>query len=151
MSKNATVYALVDPRAMGVVRYVGSTVSLYRRLIGHLRHSQNQGLRQWIEELSLEGVEPTMRVLQRVPVASRWRVEKKYIDRHYSPLLFNRYVPKIGLVNKPAPRPIVEPDLGPVYALGGISYRRRTTSERVYTEKLSKAGKWYVTGWCPRA
>lgn len=59
------VYALVDPRT-DLPRYVGSTMNAVSRLSSHRSGTGNRAKDAWIAELKGLGLEPHLRVLEKV-------------------------------------------------------------------------------------
>lgn len=58
------IYALIDPRD-GVIRYIGCSHDVEKRLRQHLRNPLNC-LRGWIKELKVAGLVPETKVLERL-------------------------------------------------------------------------------------
>lgn len=81
MSEDITrIYELVDPRD-GSTRYVGQTdSSLNKRLSGHMR-SGSIGMKQWVNDLALAGLEPSIRLLDVVPLSEAGIKEIYWIQR----------------------------------------------------------------------
>lgn len=78
----AGVYLLRDP-VSGIVRYVGQTANLKRRMYEHktIRKSRVCG---WIEELLLQGLEPLVEFIAVPTKIGRDRVEKKFVINYFS-------------------------------------------------------------------
>lgn len=77
------IYFLSDP-ANGIVRYVGQSKDVKRRLYSHWAgKGKPHRLGQWIEELDLMGLRPKVRVIE-VPQAALDKVESFYIDLHWA-------------------------------------------------------------------
>ena len=74
------VYILIDPRSHEI-RYVGITISIKKRLEGHLRpHPKDQSYRaRWVRKLLRLGMKPRMRVLQELPKRSLGKAERYWI------------------------------------------------------------------------
>lgn len=83
----AAIYGLVDPRQPGVVRYVGSSKNVERRLYGHT-HSmcgrEKTPKTEWVRQLRVEGVKPAAVLLEHLPKGVteelKQKLEQGYID-----------------------------------------------------------------------
>lgn len=77
-----SIYALIDPRAPNVIRYVGQTAKPRERLRKHLRAAGRDKPTyrgHWIAKLREEGVEPVLIVMVRVDVRHRNEAERHMI------------------------------------------------------------------------
>jgi hypothetical protein len=59
LNRTGYIYTLVDPRT-DEVRYVGRTVEPHQRLRQHLKDSHSSDIREWVNELQNEDLEPEM-------------------------------------------------------------------------------------------
>lgn len=82
------IYTLTDPRT-GVVRYVGSATNALNRFKEHRRYSHSAGVRMWVAELRLLGMEPLWAAVQIVPASDRLRAEYAVIAQHVGAELLN--------------------------------------------------------------
>jgi len=99
------VYGLGDPRD-GQVRYVGQTFDLAERLLWHAdlkKHRRPLGLKYmaWRVELSSQGLEPEVTVLQQfgpeVDRAQLLRAEKQWIEKLGAQRLVNAIGPGVNM------------------------------------------------------
>ena len=76
------VYLLRDPIS-GIVRYVGKSVNVERRISQHwVSRSTPSRLSSWLLELDLQGMRPRVDII-RVPVDHLEKVESFYIDQYW--------------------------------------------------------------------
>ena len=68
------IYGLIDPRDKRV-RYIGSTVDVDQRLMGHLCDSSDTPKTRWLAHLAEDGLQPSLCVLDVVDVADRYYEE----------------------------------------------------------------------------
>lgn len=85
----AAIYGLVDPRQPDVVRYVGSSKNVERRLYGHT-HSTD-GYRKtpkaaWVHQLRSEGVMPAAVLLEPLPNGISEELKQQLEQRHIDAL-----------------------------------------------------------------
>lgn len=85
------IYTLVDPREIGVVRYVGKSDQPWNRIIGHLCEARKRDGRKnnWIKHLLKEGVLPELVVQCVVSRQDSIRKEIELIAAHKSDKLTN--------------------------------------------------------------
>lgn len=85
------IYALVDPRDVGVVRYVGKSDAPWNRIKGHIIESRRRDgwKNNWIKSLSNDGVIPSMIILSIVERSESVRREKELIATHKTCKLTN--------------------------------------------------------------
>lgn len=79
------VYALVDPREPAVVRYVGSSRHMVKRLADHaysVSGKQDAERKTWVRELRKEGRTPVMVVLEELD-AQKASFEMHYAERNW--------------------------------------------------------------------
>lgn len=85
------IYALVDPRAPAIFRYVGKTTrSLGKRLSRHVFESRHEGESthkcRWVRSLVRDGVRPQIVLLETVD-SSEWEAaERRHIAKHRATL-----------------------------------------------------------------
>jgi len=75
------IYALCEPSSM-LVRYVGKTVNLAKRLQQHPYRRHNARLNKWWQGLQASGVSPEVVVLEQTD-AAHWRERERYWIRFY--------------------------------------------------------------------
>lgn len=73
------IYVLVDPRD-GDRRYVGASKEPNSRLRSHINSPHSDALKEWINDLNQEGLEPKMDVLKEVDADRLAEKERKTID-----------------------------------------------------------------------
>jgi len=78
MGETTFIYGLIDPRDQQI-RYVGKSGDPEKRLREHMRlYSKNRHLTHWLKQLKAIGINPTVRVIQKVS-KSKW----KEAERHW--------------------------------------------------------------------
>lgn len=81
MSVPVSIYALKDPRS-DVIRYIGKTRNVDRRYREHCFYgSPNRRMREWIVELSTEGLLPVICVLEITTLANAEERERHWIGQ----------------------------------------------------------------------
>lgn len=85
-SKQWVIYALYDSRSPAMIRYVGKTVDLKTRLVGHIcyarRTSKRTHLVQWLRALDSEGLRPGHRILEHGCGPGWEEAERKWIKTY---------------------------------------------------------------------
>lgn len=76
------IYALVDPRESGHIRYIGKTNKPKRRLCHHCLQSKAKIIGRthrdnWIRKLLMENARPIMLILEETPI-DKWEEREKY-------------------------------------------------------------------------
>ncbi len=84
-----TIYALVDPRDLVTVRYIGQTSAPAKRLDSHCSERAHSAKARWIQALKAEGLEPVLRVLAVVEAAHACLVERQMIEKYAGHNLLN--------------------------------------------------------------
>lgn len=87
-----TIYTLADPREPNIVRYVGCTYRLSKRIQQHSMVTNGDSAREaWVRELRKLKLAPTCRVVSTfdASAAEARRKERQCIDQHKSELLLN--------------------------------------------------------------
>jgi hypothetical protein len=74
------IYALTDPRT-GAIRYVGKSDSPFRRFEVHLCDRSDTRKGRWIRRLLLDGVRPSLRILQIVRRSEWQQAERGWIAK----------------------------------------------------------------------
>lgn len=94
------IYAIIDPDS-GDVKYIGQTCDFEQRKKAHLSASHNQELREYLTMLSVNGKEPTFKILQTTSVDLSDERENYWISyyKKRKHALFNKYKgrPKTGV------------------------------------------------------
>jgi len=96
MEKERFIYALVDPREPGIIRYVGCSERPWHRCQDHLSDSRrkprfgNAAKIAWLSGLLDAGVLPWIVILERVKPGQNWvRREEYWIVCYRTPELTN--------------------------------------------------------------
>lgn len=74
------IYALVDPQTDEIF-YVGSSIWLEYRFNSYIHGRTNKANQERIEQITANGYEFKMRILEKVPEEMRLEREKEWIDR----------------------------------------------------------------------
>lgn len=78
------IYGLFDPRHPDVIRYIGKTKEIKKRLRSHLVEAKRNGgtyKRNWIRSLLADGITPFTCVLTEVPINTWTETERMYISK----------------------------------------------------------------------
>jgi hypothetical protein len=78
-SRKIHVYGMVDPRTKEI-RYVGQSDNIKRRYGAHLKASHSIGLKSWIDDLTLEGENPLLIILETAEMSEASARELHWIE-----------------------------------------------------------------------
>lgn len=89
------IYALLDPRE-NVVKYVGKTTNLAKRLYMHIFRSTTKMVRwreethkaRWIRKLMSLGISPEIKILEYVALGGNWQERERYWISYYRETIF---------------------------------------------------------------
>lgn len=91
MENTVHIYGLYDPRNPTVIKYVGQTDNIERRLVSHAaRIKGNSNREQWIASMRKDGILPCLTILQTVPQADAASAEIAWIKSFPAKQLTNQ-------------------------------------------------------------
>lgn len=87
--RETSIYILFDPRQPEVARYVGKSINIKTRILGHRGQAKariHSHVYHWINKLWDEGVEFSYKVIEVVPAGQNWESREQHWISYYREL-----------------------------------------------------------------